>query len=117
MELETLTWRPWPSITSPQPTRWGPVRGGKPTDWLTPISSPVESNDDLGSADLDGWRVEHRTASCWFPLSFLLLTRVLCHPSTPLSLSVSLSTYPCHDNAAVFKPERDSSPETISAGL
>lgn len=83
MELETLTWRPWPSITSPQPTRWGPVRGGKPTDWLTPISSPVESNDDLGSADLDGWRVEHRTASCWFPLSFLLLTRVLCHPSTP----------------------------------
>lgn len=90
VEPETLTWRLWPSITSPQPTRWGPVTGGKPTDWLTPISSPVEWNNDLGSAELDGWRVEHRTASCWFPLNFLLL---ICHlPPNHPSLSLHL---PC----------------------
>lgn len=36
-------------------------------------------------ADLDGWRVEQKTVSCWFPLSFPLLTHVTCHPVHPSS--------------------------------
>lgn len=83
LELQTLTWGLWPSITSPQPTRWGPVTGGKPTDWLTPISSAVESNG-LSSADLDagGWNTEQALAGS-------LLASCCCHLPPPPHLSLS----------------------------
>lgn len=75
--LETLTWRLWPSITSPQPTRWDPVTGGKPTDWLTPISPPVELNNDLGRGWT--WGLEGGTQNSFLLVSSQLPVAYSCH--------------------------------------
>lgn len=96
MELQTLTWGLWPSITSPQPTRWGPVTGGKPTDWLTPILSPVELNG-LGRADLDAgeWNTEQALvgsllASCCLCVSSATPDHPSLSPHLPASVALSI---------------------------